>query len=473
MSEFGSIQTALSGMTAQRRALDTIGHNVANANTDGYSRQQVSLQAIAGGVVPAMYAKPRFGGQGAEVTNVARVRDQFFDARYRNEAAKSGLVGVQSAVLDRVEMALPEPSDTGLGEQLGQFWSSWSDVADQPQQLPIRSALLEQADTLATALHRAAADLTTARNDYVDQLKTTVDAANSLAGRIAGLNDAIRGAAASGLDANDLADQRDVLVDQLSGLVGGTVRPRDDGMIDLFVGSVAYVRGADATSLSAQEGPSGTTPAVGFQEVSLNWAAGVGPADIGDGQLGGMLGGVNDTVPRYLDQLNQVAATLVSTVNAAHATGTNLAGTATGLHFFDPVGTTAATIAVSADVAGRPEQVAAGVPSGVVGAGTLDGSVAKAIAGLSGATGGADASYRSLIGTLSVEASAVQRRDLMQQSVLTQVDRARQSESGVSLDEELANLVQTQHAYSASARVLTAIDETLDVLLSHTGRVGL
>jgi flagellar hook-associated protein 1 FlgK len=473
MSEFGSIQTALSGMTAQRRALDTIGHNVANANTDGYSRQQVSMQAIAGGVVPAVWSKPRFGGQGAEVTSVTRVRDQFFDTRYRAEVAKAGFVSTQSAVLDRVEMALPEPSDTGLAEQLGQFWSSWSDVADQPQQLPARSALLEQAATLTTSLHRAASDLTAARDDYVVQLKATVDQANSLAGRIAGLNDAVRGATASGLDANDLADQRDVLADQLTRLVGGTVNQLDDGSINIFVGSVAYVRGAQYATLSVAEGPASTSPAVGFAQVSLSWSGGIGPADVTDGEVGGMLGGVNGTLPRYLDQLNGVASKLVSTVNAAHAGGYDLSGTTTGLDFFDPVGVTAATIAVSGDVAGKPQLVAAGAPSGVAGTGTFDGSVAKAIAGLSSRPDGADASYRSLIGTLGVEAAAVQRRDAMQQNVLTQVDGARQSESGVNLDEELANLVQTQHAYSAAARVLTAIDETLEILLSRTGRVGL
>jgi flagellar hook-associated protein 1 FlgK len=221
------------------------------------------------------------------------------------------------------------------------------------------------------------------------------------------------------------------------------------------------------------EGPAITPPAVGFAQGSLSWSGGIGPADVSDGEVAGTVGGVNHTLPRYLDQLNGVASTLVSTVNAAHAGGYNLAGTTTGLNFFEPAGTTAATIALSSDVAGRPEQVAAGGPSGVAGSGTLDGSVAKAIAGLSGRPDAADAAYRSLIGTLGVEAAAVQRRDAMQQNVLSQVDGARQSESGVNLDEELANLVQTQHAYNAAARVLTAIDETLDTLLSRTGRVGL
>ncbi|HEX7097269.1 MAG TPA: flagellar basal body rod C-terminal domain-containing protein, partial [Acidimicrobiales bacterium] len=164
-----------------------------------------------------------------------------------------------------------------------------------------------------------------------------------------------------------------------------------------------------------------------------------------------------------------------TTVNAIHSTGYALDGTTTGINFFDPTATTARTITLSSGPTGvldHPELVAAGMPSGVPGSGTVDGSIADTIGKLSSASDGADAVYRQLIGTLGVEAQAVRRRADMQASVVTQVSDAAASVRGVSIDEELANLVMSQQAYAASARVLTAVDEVLDTLISRTGHVG-
>jgi flagellar hook-associated protein 1 FlgK len=125
-------------------------------------------------------------------------------------------------VYDRIEMALPEPSDTGLAVQMGDYWAAWHDVANQPQELASRASLLEQATTLTSALNHAGAQLENARTDVVSQLQATVADANALAGRIADLNGGIRSSVAAGLQPDDLLDQRDVLVEQLAGLVGGT-----------------------------------------------------------------------------------------------------------------------------------------------------------------------------------------------------------------------------------------------------------
>ena len=127
---------------------------------------------------------------------------------------------------------------------------------------------------------------------------------------------------------------------------------------------------------------------------------------------------------------------------------------------------------VSTYVDGQPEVLAAGVPSGAPSGGTFDGSVAETIALLSSSTSGPDARYRAMIGTMGVEAQAVRRRAEMQSAVVTQVTDAATSVRGVSIDEELGNLVASQQAYAASARVLTAVDEMLDTLISRTGHVG-
>jgi flagellar hook-associated protein 1 FlgK len=269
-------------------------------------------------------------------------------------------------------------------------------------------------------------------------------------------------------------DQRDVLVERLAGLVGGTTRQGENGMVDVFVGGTAFVRGDHSVSLEVVDGPDATVPDVGapFARVHLKWQGANGEVAVESGTVGGLLTGINDAFPRYLQQLDNVAARLVTTVNTLHNTGYALDGTTTGLDFFDATGTTARTVAVSSDVAGHPELIGAGTPSGLPGAGTFDGSIAESIALLSSRTDGADGVYRGLIGTLGVEAQAVFRRAEMQGSVVTQVSDAATSVRGVSVDEELANLVSAQQAYSASARVLTAVDEMLDTLITRTGHVG-
>jgi flagellar hook-associated protein 1 FlgK len=474
VSDFAAIQTALSGLTAHRRALEAIGHNVANAATDGYSRRRVDFTAAAGGTVPALFSKPRGVGNGVDIAGITRIRDALLEARVRAEVATKAQLEAEVDIYDRIEMALPEPSDTGLAVQLGDYWAAWHDVANQSQELASRAALLEQATTLTTALNRAGGQVENARTDVVAQLQATIADANALAGRIADLNGGIRSAVAAGLQPDDLLDQRDVLVEQLSGLVGGSAREDDDGMVDVYVGGSAFVRGDRALSLEVMDGPDATEPDVGdpFLRVHLAWSGANGEVSVDGGTVGGALRGINDVLPRYLAQLDAVAAKLVSSVNTLHQGGYALDGMTTGLDFFDPTATTARTIVVSSDVDGRPELLAAGQPSGVSGAGTFDGSVAEGIALLSASTDGADSAYRTLIGKLGVESQAVRRRSEMQASVVTQVTDAATSVRGVSIDEELGNLVASQQAYSASARVLTAVDEMLDTLITRTGVVG-
>src|SRR5690606_17829636 len=168
--------------------------------------------------------------------------------------------------------------------------------------------------------------------------------------------------------------------------------------------------------------------------------------------------------------LDEVAGTLVTTVNDLHRAGYALDGTTTGLDFFDPTATTARTIKLDDALRDHPELIAASEVA--IPGGTLDGGLAERIALLSSSASGADARYRALIGQLGVESQATQRRADMQASVYTQVAEAAVSVRGVSLDEELANLVVSQQAYAASARVLTAIDEMLETLISRTGHVG-
>ncbi|HEX7096692.1 MAG TPA: flagellar hook-associated protein FlgK, partial [Acidimicrobiales bacterium] len=306
MSDFAAIQTALSGLLAHRQALETIGHNVANAATEGYSRRRVDFAAATGGTVPALFSKPRLSGNGVEIVGTTRIRDALLDARVRSEVAAKARLDAEVDAFDRLEMALPEPSDTALAAQLGDFWAAWHDVANQPTELATRAALIEQGRTLTSALNHAGLQIENARNDVVAQTEATIADANALAARIADLNEAIRSAVAAGLQPDDLRDQRDSLVEKLTGLVGGTARENTDGTVDVFVGGTAYVRGDRAAALELREGPDATTPDVGspFLKVQAAWVGAEGTVPVDDGTVGGLLHAVNDVFPRYLAQLD-------------------------------------------------------------------------------------------------------------------------------------------------------------------------
>ncbi len=471
MSDFATLQTALSGLLAHRRAIEVIGHNITNANTDGYTRRRIELQPAGTATAASLWSTNNRYGAGVEVRTVVRVRDEFLDLRQRREAASNAGASTTSKILSAVEGLMPEPSDTGIAAQLAKFWGAFDDAASNPSSLPARAALLEQANMLASTFHQISTSLTDYRAGLVSTLSNDVAAINADAARVADLNGAIQAATASGTDAHDLMDQRDVIIDRLTSATGATIRQQDDGTVTVNLGGGQLVSGNRSDALKVTVGGALPPPlsAVPMQNVSLSWASDGYPVAGLGGSLGAKVVGIDDTVPRWLNELDTVAATLVSNVNALHTTGQGLdTVNDVNLSFFDVAGTTAATIGLSADVAGQPARVALAA----AGAGALDSSIGHALAALADAPTGADALHRSLVGRLGVEVSGAAGRAAVQSKVAQQATADRQSATAVSLDEEMTSLVASQRAYEASARVITAVDQLLDQLINRTGLAG-
>jgi flagellar hook-associated protein 1 FlgK len=422
--------------------MQVTGQNIANVNTDGYSRQRVELTATPG------------PGMGVTTGDTTRLRDQFLELRgYQEHAVDAGLQQSQS-VLSRIELAFDEPSDSGLSKLISQFLANFDDVANNPDDQAARSQLVQQGQALTAGFAQLDTALATQRSSSVEELGSLVNEVNSSAARVAELNASISSAINNGFSPNELMDQRDQLIAQMAEQVGATVRPAEGGMVDVFVGGTALVRGSGTTALAMDVG---TDPA---QTVRVTWADDSYPAGL-SGSAGALLSAVNDAIPRYRDGLAAVAQQLSDDVNALHRGGYALDGS-TGRDFFvtAPDGSLQVNPAIAAD----PTLVAA---SGSAGA-TRDGSVAQQIAGL---TGVGDR-YHRLVVDLGVEAEAVNRRVDVQAAIVQHVDAARDSTAGVNLDEEMTSMLQFQHAYDAAARFLTAVDQTLDTLINQTGIVG-
>jgi flagellar hook-associated protein 1 FlgK len=459
ISSFYGLQTSLRGLLAHQRLLDTAGHNIANASTKGYSRQEVALQAApaleipAGGIVGGAGAHL---GAGVDIVSYRRIRDQFVDLQFRAQNTNLGEWAARTKTLDRAELALNEPGENGINEQLARFWDSWSQLAGDAKNPALKQNLAETANSLAGSFKTVYDQIVLTRDqataEYADLARpaTATDPGGEIAQiakDIAELNDTIRRFVTGGDIPNDLLDRRDQLLDDLSEFGQISVDEQADGSLN-----VAFVDKVTA----------GATYDV-VTGVNATWAGPpAGDAWSPGGRLGGLLeasrpGG---TLDGYLADLDIIAGNLATVVNNAYGSG-----------FFvtDPAPSTAAQSL-------RLNPALAGNPSLIVGGTGAEGSndIARAIAAIQhDPASGVDPVYHAFVAKVGSDVREATRQEGNAQVLTDAVENRRQSVSGVSMDEEMANLVRFQRSYQASSRAMSTLDEMLDVLINRTGRVGL
>ncbi|MEU4222493.1 flagellar hook-associated protein FlgK [Actinoplanes sp. NPDC026623] len=466
-SSFGSINTALTGLYANRRGLDVSGQNIANSTTQGYTRQRVQMQSVVGGSSAAMYARSDGLGNGVAVTDVQRLRNEFLEGRGRTEHGTSAYLNTQSSIYNSIEDVFAEPGDTALQAQFHDMWASWSDVANAPNDPAARSALLQKSATVVDNLHNAHDALGSQWEALRGQAVANAAEVNQTASAIAELNKNIVLAKASGATVNELEDQRDLHIMHLAEMVGATTSTRANGAVDVFINGGALVSQFNTRSIEISgvkrledQAQVGVDPAL--SGVQVQWADDHSATGTG-GQMGAVMDSLTTVIPGMSAKLDGVAKQLADTVNAVHTGAYGLDGV-TGRPFFS--GDSASTIAIALDM-DKPEQVGA-APSG----GTFDGSVADKLSRTGSLTNGPDKAYQKMIADLGVESQTTGRRADIQGNITLQIDSARESEAGVNLDEEMTNLLTFQRGYEASSRVLTTIDSMLDQLINRTGLVG-
>ncbi|HKM39212.1 MAG TPA: flagellar hook-associated protein FlgK [bacterium] len=502
MSTFFGIEIGRRGINAHQRALETTGHNVANASTPGYSRQQVVLATTPPYSYPGMGAGQR--GTGVQAQSVRRIRESFLDYQYRNEVKALGRWQLRQDTLEKLEAILNEPSDQGLSTLIDRFFDAWQNLARYPDTEGARSALRQEALALTDAFNHLADQIKDLKADLNSSIAVRVNEINSLAHQIRDLNSQIVKAEAGGMAANDLRDRRDLLLDQLAEVVPIQVEEDRFGAVSIVVRDHTLLTGQKINDLSA-DAASG----------KVEWPDGAGyrPGSQPYGALEGLLEAVRieedgedknpGLVQIYEQRLNNLAKNIADAVNKLHSEGVGLDG-ATGLDFFVVLGSTsennendgitAGTISINSELLGPEnlDKIAAasqayegenekGEPIPIYGEGKPppagDGSKALAIAQLRHALTMGDRVtfndyYNSLVAELGVQGQEAQRM-VDNQIVLTgEIDNRRLSVSGVNLDEEITDMIRLQQAYNASARIITTVDEMLEVLINRTGLVG-
>lgn len=464
-STFGGLEIARRSLSSQQTALSVTGHNIANANSPGYTRQSAALQATSPYTVPGMN-RPHGPGQvgtGVEVGAIRRLGDQFIQAEMIKEARNTGYWGSRQQILRQIEVALMEPSDSGVQSALKQYWESLQELHKSPESQAVRSVVVERAGVLAETLRYARSQLLPIQIELDNNIQRVGQRISVLGEQIATLNREIAQAQVVGYQPNDLLDRRDLLVQEVSNLAGATVSPRNQGMIAVVVGGITLVDGAHSRTLVAESEPGRANT------TRLVWSDLGVPANFDGGEMKSLFEGRDVLIPDQLRQLDNLASTLIAETNALHRQGIGLNG-ATGLDFF--TGGDASDIAVNRAIASDLENIAASL-TGDPG----DGAMALRLAQLSQAPvmdGGAtfDSYFASVVSRLGVISQKAVRMVEHQSDVANHLSALRESVAGVSLDEEMSNMIMFQHAYAAAARVVNVMDEALETLIMRMGLVG-
>lgn len=449
-------------LLAQQYALNLTGHNIANVNTPGFTRQQ----AIIVSTEPMRSAKGNFG-TGVEVTTVRHLRAFFLDEQFRRESQDLGRWQTLAQSWSHIETIYMEPSDTGFSALLDDFWNSWQDLSANPDDQAARVAIREQANLVVNAFHHFAEQLKSFQRAIDEDIQNRVLNINNIAYQLSALNDSITTAELTGHSANDLRDRRDYLVDELSRYVNVQVIEQPTGAYSVLIGSMVLVDRNEVCELETVVEEQGVNIVHKIQFKSSK----IQP-DIIKGELAGLIEVRDEIIPERLQELDALAVSLVERLNQLHREGYGLDGVS-GRDFFDASTTGAEDIKLD-DMIIQSEAYIAASLNGEVG----DNSNALRIAALRteltmrGGTATFGDYYNSLVGIVGIRTREAQNMAENQESLVFHIENNRQAVEGVSLDEEMTNLIKYQHAYEAAARVITTMDEALDTIINGMGIVG-
>ena len=449
---FSGLFIGASGLTAAQRAVEVAAHNVANANTVGFTRQRLTITTST--PTPGTSGARGSGQYGTGVTTVSidRLRDRLADVAYRSEAGVTGSATARSETLTRTESILGSFGD-GTNEALSRFQAAWDQLSLSPADPAARASVLTSGQALATSLQSSSQQLTGVTDEIGLRIGDQTGELNGLLSSVATLNGAIARAQKDAQQPNDLLDQRDNALDRIATLTGATLGQDSNGMVTVTIGGHQVVTGSTAEALTTG------TDAQGIPTLSFADGTNASPG----GSLGGSLSTVHVDLPSFRADLDQIARGLITTVNAIHRAGIGTDGS-TGTDFFS--GSSAADIAVSIT---DPAKVAAG-RSGAVD----DGSNALAMSGLRTAravgnntVAQAMQAFGGRVGQASADAG---RNARTAEAALSGAQQVRSSADGVNIDEEMVDLVKYQHSYQAAAKVITIVDDLLDKLINQMVR---
>ena len=415
-----TLNTAKSGMNVSQVAIQTTSHNISNINTPGYSRQRVNQSASSPYSMPGKNSNFGAGqiGTGAQIDDVTRIRNSFYDYQYRSESHQYGNTSVKYEYFKNIEGIFNEPSDTAISSSLNSFFNSWSELSKDPQSSGVKSVVIENGKYLSNSINSAFKRLESLEEGLDKQSEYIMDEVNSMLSQLDKLEKNIKIIQGSGKSPNDFLDQRDQLLDNLSFKLN--INDKD----------------VKATLKKAYD----TNGKVTLDDLTKS---GVKIS----GELEGTLS-MKKEINKYKDGLKQLANTITSNVN--DAAGQDIFKAKDG-----------ELISINPEMLQEPEKinVTADIALKVY-------ELKSEKVNINGKDMTINTFYNSMIQDLGQSSAAVIRDESNQSKLLENIDSSRSSVSGVSLDEEMISLVQLQHTYSANAKVMSTIDSLLDVVVN-------
>ncbi len=316
-STFSGIELGKRGLLAHSRALTTVGHNVTNASTEGYSRQRAEFSTVSPLTRPGLTRPERAGqlGQGVEVSRISRVRDEILEGRVVEQAHTETYWEERDKYVLMLEQIYNEPAEESIRGDLDRFWDSWQELSMHPAQQSSREAVLERGKTLVDNINDRYNDLDRIRRMLEDEIRGGVEQVNDLARDIAGLNRQIRSAEAAGDDPNDLYDRRDLLVERLGQYVNVSTDRRDPDEFRVNIDGHHLIQGTVVKEMRTQADPNNA----GYSDVI--WEHSGEEVKIQGGRIGAHLELRDDDVRGEIQNLDNMAVNFTDLVNEIHREG--------------------------------------------------------------------------------------------------------------------------------------------------------
>ena len=418
VSSFHGLELGKRGLSVGQASIATTGQNIANVNTKGYSRQQVNSSASPSlDIWTSQGANTGQLGTGVNLDSITRVRDRFLDQQFRDHSETLGQWQAKQTTLDRLETIVNEPSDSGLNTSMNQLLSAWQDLANEPDSLSAQAVVKERAQGFIEVAQSMNTSMDSLKTELTQQSEAVVAEANGYLEQIAELNKII---ARDGNQTNDLKDKRDVLVEELSTLMSVKVDEKSNGSYSISLTSNSQLLVSDE------------------KVFKIDHKTGAGENEIYGGKLAGWSESM-DIAKDYQANLNKVVGDFAA-ANSMSATG----GKDQALFIGNAADFKLSELKVNYEASPLKQPAVTGKTSEA-----------------------AQSDFRKLVSQLGAQSQAAINSVTNHGAALQATENRRQSVTGVSLDEEMANLIKYQHSYNAAARLVSTTDEMLDTIINR------
>jgi flagellar hook-associated protein 1 FlgK len=449
-----TLSLAKRALITHQGTMATAGDNVANVNTPGYARRRADLKT-------APTDRTEFGGlgSGVELYGVSGLRDRFVEQQLHRALGDSSGFDAGQGQLESIESVVGEMGESGLSGTLDRFWNAWQDLANDPTSTAARVSVRETGRALVGQFHNLDTNLKVREDSLNQEIAGKADEVNQLTSELAQLN---REIARSRPPSANLEDRRTQLLDSLSKLVNIQYEVADNGTVSVFLSGASLVMGQNQQKLEVRKDDGGRVSLglAGTSQVTV---------EVSGGEIGALFQVRDGDLAELKQRLNDLAATLTREVNQRHATGYGLDGS-TGVNFFRADGVDMGSISLSDEV-NRDLSLIAASGSGLPG----DNQAALSIAGLNQAqvmNQGRDSINQDFQTTATWLGSRVADNKMQgdgAKSALEQMNAWRNSVSGVSLDEEMADMIRFQNAFNAAAKIVNAVDTMMQTVIGLGG----